>query len=60
MPFGVHSAQDVFQRLVDETFGDLPGVAAIIDDILVYGETKQEHDKNLGAARQRTGSYLQS
>ena len=55
MPFGVHSAQDVFQRLVDKTFGDLPGVAAIIDDILVYGETKQEHDKNLRATLQRAG-----
>ena len=53
MPFGVHSAQDVFQRVVDKTFGDLPGVAAIIDDILVYGETKQEHDKNLRATLQR-------
>ena len=53
MPFGVHSAQDVFQRLADKTFGDLPVVAAIIDDILVYGETKQEHDKNLRATLQR-------
>jgi hypothetical protein len=52
MPFGIHSAQDVFQRLVDRTFGDLPGVAAIIDDILVFGETKEEHDTNLEAVLQ--------
>ena len=61
MPFGVHSAQDVFERLIDKTFGDLPGVAAIIDDILVYGETKQEHEKltSNSSARQRTGIYFQ-
>ncbi len=35
MRFGIHSVQDVFQRLVDRTFSDLPGVAAIIDSILV-------------------------
>lgn len=27
----------------------LPGIAAIVDDIFVYGRTKQEHDTNLCA-----------
>ena len=37
LPFGLISAQDVFQRMVDETFGDLAGVNGIADDIVVYG-----------------------
>ena len=29
--------QDIFQRKVNETLGDLTGVARIADDIVVYG-----------------------
>ena len=37
-----------------ETYGDLQGVAAIIDDLLVYGKTKEEHDNNLRAFLQQS------
>ena len=33
LPFGLISAQDVFQRKFDQTFEDLPDVIAIADDI---------------------------
>jgi len=44
-------AQDIFQKKVDETFGDLPGVTGIADDIIVYGykEDHSDHDANLRA-----------
>ena len=32
---------------VYEIFEGLPGVAAIVDDILIYGGTCDEHDRNL-------------
>ena len=32
---------------VNENFEGLPGVAAIVDDILIYGRTRDEHDQNL-------------
>uniref|UniRef100_A0A3P9BYY5 Caspase-8 n=1 Tax=Maylandia zebra TaxID=106582 RepID=A0A3P9BYY5_9CICH len=54
LPFGIISAQDEFQRRVDETYEGLRGVAAIVDDVLVFGETKQEHDDNLRAMLQRS------
>lgn len=54
LPFGVISAQDEFQRRVDEAYEGLPGVAAIVDDIIVYGRTKEEHDANLRAMLMRT------
>lgn len=41
LPFGIISAQDEFQRRVDEADEGLPGVAAIVDDIIVYGSTKE-------------------
>lgn len=54
LPFGIISAQDEFQRRVDETYKGLEGVAAIVDDILVFGKTKQDHDRNLRAMLKRT------
>ena len=54
MPFGIHSAQEVFQKKVDETYQGLAGVVAIVDDILVYGSTPSEHDQNLRAVLQRS------
>ncbi|RXN31466.1 Retrovirus-related Pol poly from transposon [Labeo rohita] len=41
------AAQDEFQRKIDETYEGLNGVMAIVDDILIYGKTKAEHDENL-------------
>lgn len=48
------SPQDEFQRRVDETYEGLRGVACIVDDIVVFGKAKQEHDTNLRAMLNRT------
>ena len=54
LPFGLISAQDVFQKKVDQTFKDLPSVIAIADDIVVFGKTEAEHDKHLEDVMKRT------
>lgn len=54
LPFGINSAQDKFQRRVNETYEGLKGVAAIVDDILVFGRDKEEQDTNLRAMLQCT------
>lgn len=54
LPFGIISAQDEFQRRVDETYEGLSGVAAIVDDVLVFGKTKEDHDQHLNAMLQRS------
>lgn len=54
LPFGINSAQDEFQRRVNETYEGLKGVAAIVDDILVFGRDKEEQDTNLRAMLQCT------
>ena len=53
MPFGIKSAQEVFQKRISQVFGDLPGVKTDIDDILVWGTTKAEHDERLKAVLRR-------
>ena len=47
LAFGLKSSQDEFQRKIDECLEGLPGVVAIVDDILVYGRTREGDDQNL-------------
>ena len=37
LPFGLSSAQDIFQRVMAEMFEDINGVEVVVDDILVWG-----------------------
>ena len=41
---------------MDEVFEGLPGVTPLVDDILVSGRTRQEHDRNLQAALERSST----
>ena len=49
LPFSLICAQDIFQKKVDETFGDLPSVTGIADNIVIYGCDLADHDTNLKA-----------
>lgn len=49
LPFGLKLAQNEFQQKVNEIYEGLQVVTAIVDDILIYGKNKDEHDKNLCA-----------
>ena len=44
LSFGVNISQDVFQHKLDEVFKNIPNVGGIADDILIVGNTPQEHD----------------
>lgn len=37
----------MFEKRVEQIFGDLPNVAMDFDELIVAGRTKAEHDKNL-------------
>ena len=53
LPMGVKCAQDEFQKMVDETFSDIPNTAGIADDLIVFGCTEKEHDNALHNGLQR-------
>ena len=45
--FGVRSAPEVYQHVIQLALSDCEGVANISDDILVHGKTTKEHDERL-------------
>lgn len=47
MPFGITSAPEDFQKRMAEISDGLQGVVHLIDNVLVYGATKHEHDERL-------------
>lgn len=47
MPFGIKSGPKVFQKMNHANFGDIERVFTYMDDVLVTGKTKQEHDETL-------------
>jgi transposase InsO family protein len=53
LPFGISPAPEVFHRIVADVIQDMPGVMHFVDDVLVWGETKEEHDQRLKEVLQR-------
>lgn len=53
LPFGISSASEVFQRAVAQMIEGLDGVVNIIDDLLVWGDTLEQHDRRLMRLLQR-------
>ena len=47
LPFGISSASEVFQRTMNDLFGDINGCEIIVDDTLVWGQDEEEHDQRL-------------
>ena len=47
MPFGLVMPQDVFMQRMDMIQEKCPGTIGLIDNVIVYGKMKGEHDSNL-------------
>lgn len=47
LPYGISCAPEIFQRFMHELLENIPGQITYFDDILVYGSTISEHNKNL-------------
>ena len=45
--FGVNSAPETYQRIIQQVIQDIPGCKNIIDDIIIYASNQLEHDKIL-------------
>ena len=53
LPFGASAAPSIFQRTMETLLQGLPGVCLYLDDILITGQSDQEHLTNLSAVLQK-------
>ena len=47
LPFGLSVSQDIFQQEMDRITEQVEGCVSIADDLIVFGTTEEEHDRNL-------------
>jgi hypothetical protein len=52
-PYGLNVSGDFLVRALEEALLGLEGVATIVDDLCVWGSTREIHDKNLKAVLDR-------
>lgn len=57
MPFGTKSASKIYQKIMSQMLEDITGAEVMIDDILVWGSTIEEHDRRLRKVLQRVKEY---
>ena len=53
LPFGLNIAPNIWQRTMDNILKGIPGVGCYLDDIIVTGNTREEHLRNLEQIFQR-------
>ena len=56
LPFGVSSAPAIFQRTMENILKGIPRVCVYLDDILVTGNTEEDHLNNLDEVLTRLGN----
>ncbi|XP_050335789.1 uncharacterized protein K02A2.6-like [Bactrocera neohumeralis] len=53
--FGVNSAPEIFQRIMEELLSPCKNVLNYIDDVIIFGSSEQEHDEAQGDEVQLSG-----
>lgn len=57
MPYGISSAPEVYQKIINQIFEGLDGVVPYMDDVLIYGRSQEEHNKRLEIALSRAKKF---
>jgi len=57
LPFGIKSAPEIFHRAMESIIEGLEGTRVYIDDLVVWGNSKQQHDERLEKLLQRVKKY---
>ncbi|XP_062542448.1 uncharacterized protein K02A2.6-like [Armigeres subalbatus] len=55
--FGMNCSAEIFQRELERILKGLDGIRHFIDDVLVFGRNKAEHDRRLSALLKRLEEY---
>lgn len=57
MPYGITSASEIFQMCFQEIFGGIEGVLIYIDDLMIWGKNKKEHDERVETVLKRAEEW---
>ncbi|CAI6350058.1 unnamed protein product [Macrosiphum euphorbiae] len=57
LPFGLSAAPEKFQEITTKYFGNIENVNVYFDDILIAGETLEEHDRALNEVIKRAKQF---
>ena len=61
LPFGITVAPEIFHKTFNDIFEGIENIKIYIDDLIVYGDTKEKHDETLKKVLDRAreqGWYL--
>lgn len=54
LPYGILSAPEVYHKTIHMIFEHIPGVETMMDDIIVWGSNREEHDERLRKVLDKT------
>lgn len=54
LPYGILSAPEVYHKTIHMIFEHIPGVETMMDDVIVWGATREEHDERLRLVLDKT------
>ena len=57
LPYGISSAPALFQRTMESILQGIPRVIVYIDDVMITGETEEQHLKSLGLQTIKSSRY---
>ena len=57
LPFGIKNASELYQSKMCEIIEDIEGAEVIMDDILIWGRTLEEHDRRLKQVLDKARKY---
>lgn len=57
MPYGIHSMSEILQREIAKIISGIDGALNFQDDIIIWGDTKEAHDKRLQDVLQRVRDH---
>lgn len=57
LPFGINIAPEIFHKTFAKIMEGIKGVKLYIDDLIIYAESEEEHDRNLGQVLERARKF---
>lgn len=57
LPFGVKSAPGIFQQIMDQLINGIQGASAYLDDVIITGNTIEEHNIRLNKVMSRINEF---